>query len=228
MKYDCTRRVIAEAVGTGFLLSIIVGSGIMGSRLAAEGGEALILGPHSLAVGGILFVMIRALGPVSGAHFNPAVTMAFLLRREIDWREAAFYVMAQVVGGVIGVLLTHITFGEPILQVSVNARDGFPLLVGEVLATAGLVGVILATMNRGSDVVAGAVAAYIALAIWSTSSTCFANPAVTIARLLTDSYTGIAPSGVPGFIVAQVIGGVVGTFFFGWLLSPAAKEEDRG
>ena len=226
MQYDCTRRVVAEVVGTGFLLSVIVGSGITGSRLAAEGGEALILGPHALAVGGILFVMIRALGPVSGAHFNPAVTMAFLIRREIGWREAAFYMTAQVVGGAIGVMLTHITFSEPMLQVSMNALDGFPLLLEEVLATAGLVGVILATMKRGADVVAGAVAAYIALAIWSTSSTCFANPAVTIGRLMTDTYTGIAPASVPAFILAQLIGGVIGTLSFGWSLRAEARAVD--
>ncbi len=219
MQYDCTRRVVAEAVGTGFLLAAIVGSGIMGSRLAAEGAGALILGPHALATGGVLFVMIRALGPVSGAHFNPAVTLAFLIRREIGRKEGGLYMIAQIIGGAIGVLLTHVAFAEPIVQVSATARDGFPLLFEELLVTAGLVGVILATVKRGADVVAGAVGAYIALAIWSTSSACFANPAVTIARLLTDSATGIAPASVPGYVLAQLVGGAVGAFFFGWLLT---------
>ena len=214
MQYDCTRRVVAEAVGTGFLLAAIVGSGIMGSRLAAEGAGALILGPHALATGGVLFVMIRALGPVSGAHFNPAVTLAFLIRREIGRKEAGLYMIAQIIGGAIAVLLTHVAFAEPIVQVSATAGDGFPLLFEELLVTAGLVGVILATVKRGADVVAGAVGAYIALAIWSTSSTCFANPAVTIARLLTDSVTGIAPASVPGFVVAQLVGGAVGAHSF--------------
>lgn len=223
MQYDCTRRVVAEAVGSGFLLAAIVGSGIMGSRLAAEGAGALILGPHALATGGVLFVMIRALGPVSGGHFNPAVTLAFLIRREIGWKEGGLYMIAQIIGGAVGVLLTHVAFAEPIVQVSATARDGFPLLLEEALATAGLVGVILATVKRGADVVAGAVGAYIALAIWSTSSTCFANPAVTIARLLTDSVTGIAPASVPGFVVAQLVGGAVGAYFLGWLLT--SKES---
>ena len=227
MQTDCTRRVVAEAVGTAFLLATVVGSGIMGSRLAEDGPEALILGPHALATGGILFVMIRALGPISGAHFNPAVTLAFFIRGEIGWREAGFYVIAQILGGAVGVLLTHITFSEPMVQMSTTARDGFPLLLEEVLATAGLVGVIFATVKRGADVVAGAVGAYIALAIWSTSSTCFANPAVTITRLLTDSTTGIAPASVPGFVIAQLIGGAFAAYFFGWLLT-ARREESGG
>ncbi len=227
MQHDCTRRLAAEFVGTGFLLAVIVGSGIMGSRLA-EGAGALILAPHALATGGILFVMIRALGPVSGAHFNPAVTLAFLMRREIGWKEGGLYMAAQVVGGGIGVLLTHVTFAEPVLQVSATVRSGFPLLLEEALATAGLVGVILATVKRGADVVAGAVGAYVALAIWSTSSTCFANPAVTIARLLTDTVTGIAPGSVPGFVIAQLVGGAAGAVFLGWLLGAGSAKSEEG
>ena len=225
MQYDCTRRVAAEFVGTGFLLAVIVGSGIMGSRLAADGAGALILGPHALATGGILFVMIRALGPVSGAHFNPAVTLAFLIRREIGWQDAGMYVLAQIIGGLVGVLLTHVTFSESLLQVSETARSGFPLLFEEFLATAGLVGIILATVRRGADVVAGAVGAYVALAIWSTSSTCFANPAVTLARMITDTVTGIDPASAPGFLIAQLIGGAAGAVFVGWLLTPKSDGE---
>ena len=223
MRSDCTRRVFAEAAGTAFLLATVVGSGIMGSRLAAD--VPGVLEPPALATGGILFVMIRALGPISGAHFNPAVTMAFVTRREMGRCEGGLQVIAQIPGGAVGVLLVHMTFSEPIIQVSATARDGFPLLFEEPLATAGLVGVILATVRRGADVVAGVVGIYIALAIWSTSSTCFANPAVTITRLLTDIMTGIAPASVPGFVIAQLIGGAIGACFIGWLLT--ARGETR-
>ena len=223
MQYSCTRRLVAEAIGTGFLLAAIVGSGIMGSRIS-DGNQALVLLPHAIATGGALFVMIRALGPISGGHFNPAVTLAFLIRKEVSPTEAGLYVIAQILGGAIAVLLTHATFSEPIMQVSSTDRAGFPLLLDEFLATAGLVGIILATARRGPDIVAAAVGVYITLAIWATASTCFANPAVTIGRLLTDSVTGIAPSSVPGFVIAQLIAGAVAAAGMGWLLT----QRDSG
>jgi len=222
---SCIRRLGAELVGTAFLLATIVGSGLTGSRLAADGADVLVLGPHALATGGVLFVMIRALGPISGAHFNPAVTLAFLVRREIGGREAALYMLAQVLGGIVGVLAAHVTFSEPAMAMLSTARSGFPLWLDEALATAGLVGVILATAKRGPDVVAGAVGVYIAVAIYSTASTCFANPAVTVARMFTDSVTGIEASSAPAFIVAQVLGAVVGVLLFGWLLGDGRKGE---
>lgn len=227
MDYSCTRRLVAELVGTGFLLATIVGSGIMGSRLA-EDAPSLVLLPHALATGGVLFVMIRALGPVSGAHFNPAVTLAFLIRRDIGSTEAALYVLAQIVGGAIGVWLTHATFSESMVQISVTSRSGFGILLDEFLVTLGLVGVILATVRRGADIVAGAVGVYIAVAIWSTASTAFANPAVTIARLLTDTVTGIAPASVPGFVIVQLAAGAVAAVGMGWLLTPRGESDTDG
>lgn len=224
MRYSCTRRVMAEAIGTGFLLAAATGAGIMGARLSG-GNDALILLPGAIATGGVLYVMIKALGEVSGAHFNPAVTLAFLLRREIGSTEAALYMVAQILAGIVAVWSVHVTFSEPLFQIGSADRSGFPLMLEELITTAGLVGAILATARRGADVVAGVVGVYVMVAIWATSSTAFINPAITIARMFTDSPTGIAPASVPGFLVAQLIGAAVAAYVLGWLLK---TEEGDG
>lgn len=224
MEYSCTRRLAAEVIGSTFLLAVVVGSGIMGSRLSA-GVDALILLPHALAVGGVLFVMIKALGPISGGHFNPAVTLAFLVLKKLSPTEAGLYVLAQLVGGVLGVWATHYAFGESILQLSTTDRGGLNLMVEEFLVTIGLVGIVLVMVRRGADAVAVSIGAYVALAIWSSASTGFANPGVTISRILTDTVTGIDAASAAGFVVAQLLAGVAAAYGVGWLLTTRAESS---
>ena len=223
MKYSCTRRLVAEAVGSAFLLAAVVGSGIAGARFS-DGG-ALVLLPHALATGGILFVMIKLLGPISGGHFNPAVTLAFLSQRKIGVTEAGLYVLAQLVGGAIGVLLVHLTFAETVIQISGTARSGFPLLLSEFLVTFGFVGTVMVMARRGPDAVAVGIGAYTAIAIWSSASTCFANPSVTINRILTDSVTGIAPMDAAGFVIVQLLAGLAAAYGSNWLFRRADKKS---
>lgn len=219
MSYSCTRRIMAEAIGTGFLLAAATGAGIMGARLSG-GNDALILLPGAIATGGVLFAMIKAFGPVSGGHFNPAVTLGFLLRKEIGPTEAALYMVAQILAAVIAVWATHVTFAEPMLQLGTTSRSGFPMLLEELITTAGLVAVILATASRGADVVAGVVGVYVMVSIWATSSTAFINPAVTIGRVFTDSPTGITPASAIGFVVVQLVGAAIAVAVIGWLMKP--------
>ncbi len=185
-RFSLSRRVAAEAGGTAFLLAIVIGSGIMGERLAG-GNVAIALLANSLATGAGLTVLIAILGPVSGAHFNPAVTFAFALRRELSWREAGFYVVAQIAGAVLGVLIAHAMLAEPILQVSIRPREGLAQGFAEFVATLGLVATILGCVRFRTDFTAAAVGLYIASAYWFTASTSFANPAVTLARTLSDT-----------------------------------------
>ncbi|MHA1528000.1 MAG: aquaporin [Alphaproteobacteria bacterium] len=200
-----TRRLGAEFLGTAFLLATIAGSGIMGETLAAgQAGAALL--PHSLAIGAILFVMITLLGPVSGAHFNPAVSLAFVLRGDIGRREASFYVTTQIIAAIIGVWIAHLMFDISILQASAKARTGIGQWSAELVATFGLVFTILAGLKARPQAVPALVALYIMAALWFTASTGFANPAVTVARMLTDTFSGIAPADAPGFIAAQLAG----------------------
>lgn len=213
---DLARRAVAEAVGTGLLLAIVVGSGIMGERLAG-GNDAIALLGNTLATGAGLVVLIHVFGPVSGAHFNPAVTLALLLRREIDRRAALLYGVAQIVGAVLGVWLAHAMFAEPLWQVSANLRDGPSQGLAEAVATFGLIGTILGTQRSRPEFTAVAVGLYITAAYWFTASTSFANPAVTMARSLSDTFAGIAPESVPLFIVGQFAGMVAALGFFGWL-----------
>ncbi len=213
-----SRRVAAEALGTAFLLLAIVGSGIMAERLAG-GNVALALLANSIATGGALVCLIAALGPISGAHFNPAVSLADAIRGGIPWREVPFYVAAQVGGGVVGVACANTMFGLPPVLVSQHARAGAAFLLSEFLATFGLLLVIWGCARFRKDVVPFAVAAYIVGAYWFTPSTSFANPAVTIARSLSNTFAGIRPADVPGFVGAQCCGAVVATLLFAWLAS---------
>lgn len=210
------RRVVSEGVGTAFLLAIVVGSGIMGERLAA-GNAALALLGNTLATGAGLVVLIRVFGPVSGAHFNPVVTLAFLLRRDIARPMAAAYVAAQVAGAVVGVLAAHAMFAEPLLQVSAKLRQGPAQGFAECVATFGLIGTIFGTQRSQPDATPVAVGLYITAAYWFTASTSFANPAVTLARSLSDTFAGIAPASVPLFLVGQIAGALMAVGFFAWL-----------
>jgi glycerol uptake facilitator-like aquaporin len=211
------RRLVAELLGTALLLAIVIGSGIMGERLAG-GNVAIALLGNTVATGAGLFVLIQMLGPISGAHFNPAVTLAVVIRRGTDARTALAYVIAQLVGAVLGVWAAHAMFAEPLLQISTKLRDGPAQGFSEFVATFGLIGTILATQRSRPDATPAAVGLYIVSAYWFTASTSFANPAVTIARSLSDSFAGIAPASVPLFIAAQLAGTVAAIALFGWLL----------
>ena len=219
---DPTRRLVAEALGTGFLLATVVGSGIMGERLA-DGNVALALLANTIPTGAILVVLILMFGPVSGAHFNPAVTLSFFLQREIGAREALAYALAQIAGGIVGTWCAHFMFDEPLLMLSATARSGPGQWLGEIVATFGLVAAIIACVRLRPTVVAPAVGLYITAAYWFTSSTSFANPAVTIARSLSDTFAGIRPADAPAFVAAQCVGAVLATWLIGWLVRPAAE-----
>lgn len=210
-----SRQLLAEGIGTMVLLTVIVGSGIMGDNLAnGQPGAALL--PHSLAIGAMLFCLIALLGPVSGAHFNPAVTMVFALRREIGAGSAVAYVAVQIVAGCAGVLLAHLMFDLEIAQISARERMGIGQWSAKVVATAGLIMVILGGLHVNSALIPALVGLYIMAALWFTASTSFANPAVTIARMLTDTFSGIRPDDAPAFIASQAVGALLG-----WGLSSA-------
>jgi len=211
------RRLVAELLGTALLLAIVIGSGIMGERLAG-GNVAIALLGNTIATGAGLFVLIHMFGPISGAHFNPAVTLAVLIRRGTDARAALTYVAAQIIGAVLGVWTAHAMFAEPLLQVSTKLRDGPAQGFSECVATFGLIGTILATQRSRPDATPAAVGLYIVAAYWFTASTSFANPAVTIARCLSDTFAGIAPVSAPLFIAAQLAGTLAAIALFGWLL----------
>jgi len=210
------RRLVAEALGTALLLAVVVGSGIMGARLAG-GNDAIALLANAIATGAGLTVLISVFGPISGAHFNPAVTLVSAARREIGWPVAAAYVAVQTAAAVLGVLAAHAMFAEPLLQVSARLRDGPGQVFSEAVATFGLVLTILGTVRFRPDVTAAAVGLYITAAYWFTASTSFANPAVTIARSLTDTFAGIAPASVPAFLAAQTVGAAAAAVVFAWL-----------
>lgn len=211
------RRATAEAIGTAMLLATIVGSGIMGERLA-DGNVALALLANALATGGGLVALILTFGPISGAQFNPLVTLALASSRLFPWREVPLYIAAQILGAVLGVWAAHLMFDQDILQVSSKARPGFALAWSEIVASFGLLMVILSGVRHRPETVPYAVAAYIVGAYWFTASTSFANPAVAIARALSDSFAGIRPLDVPLFILAQCLGAAAATLLFGWLV----------
>lgn len=213
------RRLAAEFAGTALLLAVVVGSGIMGERLSG-GSTALALLANSLATGCGLFVLILALGPVSGAHFNPAVSLALRLRGELGSADCAGYWLAQGAGAVLGVWLAHLMFEQPLLQVSQRVRAGEAQLASEFIASFGLLFTIAAVSRQGAALTAAAVAAYITAAYWFTASTSFANPAVTLARSLTDSFAGIRAADVPGFVAAQFAGALAGSRLQHWLYAP--------
>jgi glycerol uptake facilitator-like aquaporin len=220
------QRLAAEFVGTAFLLATVIGSGIMGERLAG-GNVAIALLGNTMATGAILFVLITMFGPISGAHFNPAVTAVFALRRELPAAEAARYVLVQVLGGVVGVLAAHLMFEEGLLQVSTKARAGPAQWFSEWVAAFGLVATILLTLRANPKAVAAAVGLYITAAYWFTASTSFANPAVTIARALSDTFAGIRPADVLPFILAQMLGALVALYFCRRLVPEATQVADR-
>lgn len=217
------RRLAAEALGTALLLAIVVGTGMMGERLA-DGNLAIALLANSVATGAGLIVLINCFGPVSGAHFNPAVTAACWMQRAIGWRSATLYAFSQLTGAVAGVGLAHLMFGAPVFQLSQAPRDGIGQGISEFVATFGLVGTILATQRTRPAFTPVAVGLYIIAAYWFTASTSFANPAVTLARSLTDSFAGIAPASVPLFIVAQFSGALAAVAFFSWLLREIPRD----
>ena len=217
------RAILAEALGSFLLFATVIGSGIMGERLAG-GSVAIALLGNTIATGAILFVLITMLGPVSGAHFNPAVTLVMRLRREISSRVAMAFVAAQLGGGILGVWVAHLMFGLPILELSTKVRAGPGQLTGEAIATFGLILTILGTVRMRPAAVPASVALYITAAYWFTSSTSFANPAITIARSLSDSFAGIAPACVPGFIAAQLVGAIAALLVGSTLFARPSRE----
>jgi len=218
------RKYTAEGVGTCMLLATVVGSGIMGERLA-DGNVAIALLANTLATGAILYVLITMFGPCSGAHFNPAVTLAFRMSNSISTREALVYTGVQILGGVVGVWLAHLMFNTPVLQLSETVRSGPSQWISEGVATAGLIGTILVVVKVRVDAVAWSVALYITAAYWFTASTAFANPAVTMARCLTNTFSGIRPLDVLPFIGAQLIGAVCAAYFCRWYLKETREPD---
>jgi glycerol uptake facilitator-like aquaporin len=218
--------VAAEAVGTALLLAAVVGSGIMGERLSG-GNVAIALLANTLATGAALVALILAFGPISGAHLNPAVTLADALGGGTPWREVPGYVTGQIVAAFGGVALAHLMFGEPLFEASTHERSGAGQALGELVATFGLVAVIHVCVRSRADAVPYAVAAWISAAYWFTSSTSFANPAVTLARAATDTFSGIRPADVAPFLLAQLAGAAAATALFRWLLAGTRGDRSR-
>jgi len=218
-KFDLSRRLAAEALGTGILVATVVGSGIMAETLTKDVALALLC--NTLPTGAILVVLITVLGPISGAHFNPAVTLVFTGRRELPANEAALYVIAQIAGGIAGTIAAHLMFGLPLLDPSTKVRTGGAQWFAEAVAAFGLVATILAGIRFQRAAVPWLVGLYITAAYWFTASTSFANPAVAIARSLTNTFSGIRPADLPGFILAELCGAIAGMLLMNWLLGHA-------
>jgi glycerol uptake facilitator-like aquaporin len=214
--FDLPRRVAAEALGTALLVATVVGSGIMAENLTRD--VALALLGNTVATGAILVVLITILGPISGAHFNPAVTLVFALKRELPMREALLYVAAQIVGGIAGTMIAHGMFDLPLLQASLKARSGGAQWFSEAVAAFGLIATILAGLRFARASVPALVGLYITAAYWFTASTSFANPAVAIARSLSNTFSGIRPQDLPGFVASECCGAIVAMLLLGWLL----------
>ena len=211
------RKLMAEWLGTFSLLATVIGSGITAERLAG-GNIAIALLGNTIPTGAILMVLILVFRPISGAHFNPAVTLVFAIRREITAWDSIYYVLAQVSGGIAGVLIAHVMFDIPLIYPSTTVREGMGQWVGEFVATFGLIGTILGCQHNRSEALPYAVGLYIIAAYWFTSSTSFANPAVTIARGFSNTFAGIQPNDVAAFVAVQLVAAVIATFFFRWLL----------
>ncbi len=223
--YTPAQKYLAEFIGTAFLLATVVGSGIMGEALAG-GNTAIALLGNTIPTGAILVVLITMLGPISGAHFNPAVTLVFALKKEISMSDSLIYIAVQIGGGIIGVWLAHLMFDLDILQASTKARTGPAQWSAEIIATFGLLFTILMTLKNRPEAVPMAVGLYITAAYWFTASTSFANPAVTIARGLSDTFAGINPAHILAFILAQIIGALIALFIYK-LLTPIGKAPDE-
>ena len=221
------QRLAAEALGTAFLLATVVGSGIMAQRLSG-GNVALALLGNTLPTGAILVVLILIFGPVSGAHFNPVVSMAFALRGELSWPDAAAYMLTQVAGAILGVFAAHVMFELPLWQISTTVRSGPGQWLAEFVATFGLMLTIFGCVARRREAVAYAVGLYITAAYWFTASTSFANPAVSLARSMSDTFAGIAPGGVPAFVAAQVAGALAAISLARWLWRSDEQETAFG
>ncbi len=211
------RKLFSEGLGTLFLLATVVGSGIMAEQLAG-GNMAIALLGNTIPTGAILVVLILVFGPISGAHFNPAVTLAFAIRKEINAHESALYILAQIIGGILGVLIAHLMFENPLIDPSTHNRTGISQWISEFVATFGLVMTILGCLKSRPEAIPFAVGLYITAAYWFTSSTSFANPAVAIARGFSDTFAGINPAHVPAFIVVQLVAAMVATVTFKWVL----------
>ena len=221
--FDLSRRLAAEALGTGVLVATVVGSGIMAETLTKDVALALLC--NTLPTGAILVVLITVLGPISGAHFNPAVTVVFTGKRELPVQEALLYIVAQIAGGIAGTMAAHLMFGLPLLDFSLKARTGGAQWFAEAVAAFGLITTILAGIRFQRNAVPWLVGLYITAAYWFTASTSFANPAVAIARSLTNTFSGIRPVDLPGFIVAELVGAILAAWLMNWLLG---RPEVRG
>ncbi|HXP40398.1 MAG TPA: MIP/aquaporin family protein [Candidatus Acidoferrales bacterium] len=226
MKFNLRARLAAEFLGSAFLVAAVIGSGIMGERLAA-GNVAIALLANTIATGAALVALILTFGPISGAHLNPAVTLADAMEHGIAWREAVAYMLVQCAGGGAGAIVAHLMFGLRWYSFSSHPRHGWTLVLSEFVATFGLLSVIWGCSRLRSGVLPFAVASYITAAYWFTASTSFANPAVTIARSLSDTFAGIRPADVPMFILAQIAGALCATFVFRWLVPNLSANADQ-
>ena len=220
---DRLRNLAAEALGTGILVATVVGSGIMAQRLTDD--IALALLGNTIATGAILVVLIGVLGPLSGAHFNPAVTLVMALRRQLSAADAGLYIAAQICGAMLGTLLAHLMFDLPLVSAYADPRNGASQWLSEAVATFGLVLTILVSLRYAPEQIAMRVGLYITAAYWFTASTSYANPAVTIGRALTASFAGIGPADVPGFIIAQILGALLAMALSAWLLRPQTERS---
>jgi glycerol uptake facilitator-like aquaporin len=228
MKFALPARLVAEFIGTAFLVAAVVGSGVMGERLAG-GNVAIALLANTIATGAALIALIATFGSISGAHFNPVVSLSEAVEGDLPWPDAASYVVVQIAGGVIGTVSAHLMFSLPALSVSSHARHGWAIVFSEFVATFGLMSVIWGCSRLRPSMVPVAVGAYICAAYWFTASTSFANPAVTIARSVSDTFAGIRPTDVPLFVAAQIFGGLTATFVFSrlWTASRAIPESNN-
>lgn len=222
--HNLPRRLVAEFLGTAFLLATVIGSGIMGDTLSS-GNVAIALLGNTIATGAILAVLILVFGPISGAHFNPAVTLCFAIRGDISILHALIYVGVQIVAALFGVFVAHVMFGEPSFTASLNARTGIGIWTGEFVATFGLIATILGCLRFRPEAIPYAVGLFITAGYWFTSSTSFANPAVTIARSFSDTFAGIRPEDAPLFVAIQLVGAVVATLVFAWFASGAGNRK---
>ncbi len=217
-QFDLPRRLAAEGLGTAFLVMSVVGSGIMGEQLAG-GNEGLVLLVNTLATGATLTTLILIFSAISGAHFNPVVSLSFALQRQLSWKDFSAYTIVQIMGGICGTMMVHIMFNLPLITEATHARTGAGIWIGEIIATFALIATIIGCLRTRAEALPYAVGLIIMAGYWYTSSTSFANPAVTIARALSNTFSGIRPEDVPTFIAAQIVGAVLATIMFRWIWS---------